>query len=308
MVARDPEDIEPLRAAIEAGREAGLSEQDLGPAAQLLRKLEADSAPLTFTDIPRQEMERLQAVTSREQAVAILMQSFGISPNDGFQSEVLAEFHYASYMYCQKHRYSAEKASTFLSIMKRLHAHAVVEHKLTETEARGLFETLIQRHSRQLPPFSVGVFSLEEASTVRDYASRHFFRYYSMHAYVYTRRQDLSVRAIVETLVPKVPHVTQLHPCFEVDPREVPELKELFPSLEAAPTAPAGRAAAAGGAGHRGKPAAAPEAAVGVGSGDGGAAAGALLEKPEADVLKAIDEAIQARLGFLDSLLQLPPS
>merc|ERR1719229_2084245 len=50
--------------------------------------------------------------------------------------------------------------------------------------AREQLDQLVTRHSRQLPPFSVGVFSAAEAAALREYAERTFLRHYDMYLFV----------------------------------------------------------------------------------------------------------------------------
>merc|ERR1719160_1268266 len=165
----------------------------------------------------------------------------GLQGMGGYQSEVLVEYHYHNFAFCQEARLCPEKASTFLSIMKMLHTRSFIGERhakkqgasVTETpipieEARKLFEDLLARHSHQLPPYRIGVFSPDEADLVRAFAERSFFRHYQMYLFMYVSRQDLSVRATSRGLVPQVPHSHGLSKANEVDPREIPELAHLF--------------------------------------------------------------------------------
>lgn len=347
MLARENCDVEPLRAAIEAAeaREVGLSNEVVQPAIEILHKLEEQFQPITFTDVPREEMEQLQAAQSREQAVAILMRCMRVSLDDGFLSEILAEFHYHNFTFCRRMGLCVEKASTFLSIMRAVHAKAISEapHRteeggaLPEAEARAFFEALVQRHSRQLPPYSAGVFSRGEAEALKAHAERTFFRLYKMHTFVYLRRQDLRVWAAEERAVPTMPSTSRFRAEHEVDPLDVPELRNLFedpggnldegggaddPPHCGARGGPRG-GAAAGGARVSG----AGGAAVGGGGGGGGAgdgggarsvpplsleeAAGAGAAAADggaaAEVGATVDEALDAHLAGLEARLAALP-
>mmetsp|Transcript_34658 Transcript_34658/g.91450 ORF Transcript_34658/g.91450 Transcript_34658/m.91450 type:complete len:356 (+) Transcript_34658:85-1152(+) len=331
MVARDCEDVELLRTAVEAAREVDLEPEDVDPARALLAKMESQTMPLAFAHIPRVDMEMLQASTSREQAVDILMRCMRVSLDAGFQSEILAEFHYHNFMFCQRNRLRAETASTFLSIMQVLHSNTIVKDRLPEERARELFEALVHRHSRQLPPYSVGAFSPEEALAIREFVARGFFRHYKMYAFAYAHRQELEVVTVDDSAAPKVPSVAALHKDFELDPREVPELQDLFIDPEAATRVDDDAAATAssaarlgiGGSGIYGE--LPPMGIAGLlqtssptfaRSGLGGYPAAG--EAPpddragdagnrKAHIEAAIDEALQARLGALDArLAELP--
>lgn len=291
IAVRNNEDIEPLRVAIEAAEEVGLEREDIDPAVQLLRKLEIEQQPLTFTDVSRHDVEMLQAASSQDEAVRVLMRCMHISLDNGFQSEILAEFHYHNFTFCRRSKFCSEKTSTFLSIMNVLHTRAIVEDKLTELQARELFESLIEKHSWQLPPYKVGVFSQEEAMAVREYVNKSFLRHYSMYAYMYIKQEELSVHAFYESIVTRLPNATELHRSFEVDPQNVPELMDMFhdPGAEVDTVATAAAIA----------PASAGSAACGRGP----------IESPkehEAAVFSAHEKAEQNLLGHVNPKLSLP--
>lgn len=205
MVVQGCEDIEPLRTAIEAAKEVGMSAQDLRPALALLESLEAEQEPLTFSDLSREETEELQAMTSREEVLARLTQSL-VEGGTSFQDEVMAEFHYKNFLFCQRHSFSAEKTSTLLSLMRTVHHQAVKKGPLPEAEARDIFEKLLSRHSRQLPPYSIGIFTREDVQLVRELADRGFFRHYKMlvELCVQSQREELAVRIVEKPAAPKV--------------------------------------------------------------------------------------------------------
>jgi hypothetical protein len=228
MGAQEAGEIEPLRVAIEEATAKGLPEDELQPASQLLQELEALRQPLTFADVPRPEMEELQSAVSREKAMAILSRCLGFSEDEGFQAMILAELHYHNFAFCQRSGFSAEKTSTLISIFKAVHTKAIVEDGQPMSAARSLFEALVDRHSQQLPPYRIGVFSREEASLVKAYADRTFFRHYKMYAFAYLQRQELIVRSAFEHVAPPVPPAVKFKESHEVDPKLVPELEDLF--------------------------------------------------------------------------------
>jgi hypothetical protein len=228
MQAKEAGEIEPLRVAIEVAAADGIPEDELQPAAELLQALEEERAPLTFAHVPRPEMEELQTVVAREAAVAILSRCLGFADDNGFQALILAEFHYHNFAFCQRSGFNAEKASTLISIFKVVHTKAIVEDRLPEAAARSLFEVLIDRHSQQLPPYRIGVFSREEAAAVKAYADRTFFRHYKMYAFAYVHQQELVVRSAFERVAPPVPGAVRFDKSHEVDPREVLDLQDLF--------------------------------------------------------------------------------
>jgi len=228
MGAKEAGELEPLRVAIEVGAAGGLSREELEPATQLLQELEQLRQPLAFADVPRPEMEELMTVVTREAAMDILSRCLGFAENKGFQAMILAEFHYNNFAFCQRSGFSAEKASTLISIFKAVHTKAIVEDSLPESAARSLLGVLVDRHSQQLPPYRIGVFSRDEAAAVKAHADRTLFRHYKMYAFAYLVRQELIVRSAFERVAPPVPAASRFEASHEVDPRNVPDLEDLF--------------------------------------------------------------------------------
>jgi len=314
MVARDPADLEPLRTAAEAAREAGLPDAELRQAGELLRRLESETAPMTFTDLPQQQVERLQQAGSREEVVAILMQCLGLLPDNGFQTEVLAEFHYHVFMFGQKLKFSAEKVSTLVSVMRMLHTSSIVEDRLEKSKAHELLDLLLQRHSRQLPPMSFGAFTEGEAQAVREFADQHFFRYYAMHNFIFTQQHEVSISLSETRALPAVIPLAQLHATFEVDPREVPELEDIFGSATTGQdtdrnSATPGTVSAANTPGGNDGSSQLTAQAPSANNAGGAASREATAKMPqEADaVSQTIDAVIAEHLGPLHARFELPP-
>jgi hypothetical protein len=228
----DGDNVEPLRVAVELAHAHGVGEAMAVSAAERLSDLEAEQQPLTFTDVPRAETEELQAALSREAAVEILSRCLGLSSDTRFQSDILKEFHFHNFAYCQRSRFSAEKTSTLISIFNRVHNNVIVQGKLLavsrKADARVMFNKLVDRHSQQLPPYRVGVFSRDEAAAIKAYADKTFFQHYKMYCFAYIQREVLEVRSAFARVVPKLPEVVEFKTWHEVDPRQLPDLQDLF--------------------------------------------------------------------------------
>jgi len=229
-LAQDCGGIEALRVALEAAEEAGLGPDEIAPAAELLLKLERDQAPLTFTDVSRGDIEALQAAASKDEVLAILMRCMGLCLDDGFQVEIAAELHYHFYAFCRQHSFGTEQTSTFLSIMREVHQKAIVEGSLPEVEAQRFFEALLDRHGRQLPPYSVGVFNQVELALIREYVSAHFFRQYRLHLFAHSSRQELALRIVERSVTLPVPKPLPLRIELSFDYADLPELVSQAPA------------------------------------------------------------------------------
>lgn len=286
MVARSCEDVEPLRVAIEKAREVDLDSAEIDRATLILHDLEIKTQPVAFTDIPRAEMQALQANTSREEILTSLQKIMKLKVKDGFKGEVLAEFHFQNFMFCQRQGFGPEKASALLSLMRVLHSQTVPKKGSNVQEASELLEELLARHSRQLPPFSVGIFSQEDVSIIRSFVTRSFLRRFKMFQFMYKQQQDLHLCTVARGVVPQVPKPCSLHKDFELDPNEAPELAELL-----------GTKAAQGGEDD-------PVHDTTVDA----FAASVPANSMEAQVMQVMDEVVKERLGDLESRMAALPS
>jgi len=323
-------DVEALRVALEVARKARVSDEHVRAAAELLSGLELKMQPLALTDIPREEMQRLQTARSRQEIIEILMKCMGLSLTDGFQAEVLAEFHYHNFGFCQKHGLVCEQTSAFLSIMHQLHTRCIASETVDLPQAHALFEELMARHSRHLPPFSVEVFSRSEALLLKDFVHRSFFRHYKMYAFAYKHRVDFEIHTEDERVVPPLPVSAGLHKSFEVvDLKSDPDLQEML--LEADLDELSAGAAAIGAAAIAGTGGGGPGASGGMvrdadgstnsplarrgghlskdrhGGGPVVTAGSSPDSKHKAEVEAALDEAMRVHLGDMDArLAELP--
>ncbi|CAJ1342909.1 unnamed protein product [Effrenium voratum] len=217
MVARTCEDLEPLRVAIEKAREVELDQGEIDQASRILSELEVQMQPMAFTDVPQVEMQALQVCTSREEILKSLKSRMRL-PKEGFKAEVLAEFHFQNFMFCQRQGFGPEKASTLLSLLRVLHSKTVAERPASLEEATVLLEELLGRHSRQLPPFSVGIFSQQEVSEIRSFVKRSFLRRLKMFQFIYKRREDMSLVAAAPK--PRVTNTGSMLHKNSADPQE----------------------------------------------------------------------------------------
>eukprot|EP00435_Cladocopium_sp_Y103_P063942 s855_g25.t1 len=283
MVARACEDLEPLRVAIEKAREVQLDTNEIDKATHILHDLELKTQPLTFTDLPQTEMQQLQAKRSRDEILEELKRIMQLRSKDGFRAEVLAEFHFQNFMFCQKQGFSPEKASAFLSLMRQLHSDTVPARKADVNEASALLEELLARHSRQLPPFSVGIFSKEEVSVMRDFVARSFLRHFKMYQFMYKQTQDIIVTSVSKTVIPKALEPSALHRDFDMDPKARMALNLVVPGT---------------GVGEENKVAETEESRT---------RRSHAMEAIEAQVMQVMDEVVKDRLGDLESRMSTLP-
>lgn len=184
---------------------------------------------LTFTDVTLDDVQSLRGTTSKDKMRKILSKCMKVDAEEGVAAEILLEFHLQNYLFCRSHPtlHNQEKTSTFLSLMRIIYEDAIGERKAI-AKSFSQFKGMLDKHSKQTPPYSVGVFSPEEVGIMIDYASRTYFRHYKMYQYVYLKRRELDLRVQSDNLAPPVIQAYPLHRGEEVDPKEQPELAHFF--------------------------------------------------------------------------------
>lgn len=201
---------------------------------------------LTFTDISKERMEQMAACESGADVRAILAESMGIDEDPGIRTEIAVDMYYHLYAFCMSKGFTAEKASTLLSIAKTV-LEAVVAERLPMEDAYNRYKRLLLDHCVQRPPFSVQVFTYEDARAITDYMHDTFFRHYRLYCYVYVTHCNLELLLKRDpAALPPLDRGAPLREAQIVDPHEQPELAFLFGPSEEELAEAALRKAAAG--------------------------------------------------------------
>lgn len=188
---------------------------------------------LTYTDVSEEQLAQIKETKSKVDQKQLLYTCMQVDQTEGFRTEILKDFHFHNFAFCSTQGFTAEKTSTFLSIMKVLQEDMCLR-RLTMDETFGVFKSWLLKHSVQRPPFSVGVFTFEDVKVITEYVHNTFFRHYKLWMYVYVTHRNLELRVRPDTLIPTpVEPVAALKPQDEVDPREQPELRSVFEPAEA---------------------------------------------------------------------------
>eukprot|EP00928_Gymnodinium_smaydae_P015696 TRINITY_DN15812_c0_g1_i1.p1 TRINITY_DN15812_c0_g1~~TRINITY_DN15812_c0_g1_i1.p1 ORF type:complete len:323 (+),score=98.59 TRINITY_DN15812_c0_g1_i1:90-971(+) len=147
---------------------------------------------LYFVDVSDEDLQRVAAAETKEDVRQLLKMFFKIEGNDR-RGEILADFHYHNYSFCVSRDFSADKISTFLSIMKILLDESVAR-KMPVDQAFEFFQSWLLKHSVERPPWSVGIFVLDDIRAITDYVHSTFFRHYRLYMYAFMAHCDIDIR------------------------------------------------------------------------------------------------------------------
>jgi len=106
--------------------------------------------------------------------------------------QIVLDYHLANLRFCREAGFDAKCTSTLLSLMKQT-LEGSMAGLLAPDAAFAAFKELLLRHSVQRPPYSIGVFSLQQMAAIDEHALTGLFRHYRMYRFAFTAEQRTSV-------------------------------------------------------------------------------------------------------------------
>uniref|UniRef100_A0A3P8W464 Cilia and flagella associated protein 119 n=1 Tax=Cynoglossus semilaevis TaxID=244447 RepID=A0A3P8W464_CYNSE len=99
---------------------------------------------------------------------------------------VLLELYVQTVLFCRENNFNKEQTSAVLSIVKSVH-QANVETPLDNIDQCLKYcNELLLCHSVRRPPFSINIFSYQEADNIVQYVNSTYMRHYKLYKYIFT--------------------------------------------------------------------------------------------------------------------------
>ncbi|MCO5552574.1 hypothetical protein L7F22_006087 [Adiantum nelumboides] len=123
-------------------------------------------------------------------------------------SEILLDMYLHAFLFTQDNRFTKEKTSVFISILKDVHTKAVGE-TLTLERSWEKTKDLLLLHSVQRPPFSTQIFSWADLKAITSYLLNTYYRHYKLYQYSFcpnlimnleTYKDDIEVAPAIPSL------------------------------------------------------------------------------------------------------------
>ena len=158
------------------------------------------SKTLTWQFLTQLHMGQISANPDVANIKAVLLQADEDSKAGYFtglghsQREALLDLLYHALRFARSHGMTAEKQSTLISIVHRLHSEAM-KSKAPAKDAFVILEDLLIGHSVHRPPYSAAVFAVDDAKAIIDYLLTTYFRHYKLYLYAFSSRSELFVTA-----------------------------------------------------------------------------------------------------------------
>eukprot|EP00033_Pygsuia_biforma_P003199 GCRY01003510.1.p1 GENE.GCRY01003510.1~~GCRY01003510.1.p1 ORF type:complete len:313 (+),score=59.88 GCRY01003510.1:202-1140(+) len=149
----------------------------------------------------------------------ILINTFELDDYESnLESAILLDFYSQLILFSIKERFSPEKASTFFSIMRKIHAHNIETPAFHLAELFTLFKQLMLAHSVERPPYSVEIFSFSDVKAITAFADNTYFRHHKLYKFAFTHTEELNITSHeigVET-APVLPPLSKSTPQADV--------------------------------------------------------------------------------------------
>ncbi|XP_031417000.1 coiled-coil domain-containing protein 189 isoform X2 [Clupea harengus] len=139
-----------------------------------------------------QDMEEINKATSTEELEKVLSSVFQIDSTDPKQ-RVLLELYMNAVLFCRGMKFNKAQTSTLLSIFKRVH-QANIDTALNNAEqCFNYCSELLLCHSVRRPPFSIGLYNLNQMTDILKYFTNTYMRHYALYKYIFTPQRFLDL-------------------------------------------------------------------------------------------------------------------
>jgi len=159
---------------------------------------------LLWADLQPEGLEALDFEPDEASCMKLLAQLLQMGEVSGLRQQVLLELYMNTLRFARAHSFSAEKTSTFFSIVKRNHEE-MAEAFLSPERSWEYLKSLLLAHSVQRPPHSVGIFSLAEVQQITEFALTYYYAHFKLFRYAFTLRhvKEVNVRTSLAELPPE---------------------------------------------------------------------------------------------------------
>lgn len=159
---------------------------------------------LMWRDLSIQQVEAYLKLTDAQERLAFLRKNAtaGLPFEKAERVDIVLDLYYYTLQFGIERAFTADKLSVLFSIMKATFLESMKEF-LPAKASFNYFRDLLLQHSVQRPPFSVGLFALQDVTAITEFASRSFFRHYLLYKYCFTKKTEMAFSTIYTyTLAP----------------------------------------------------------------------------------------------------------
>jgi len=145
-------------------------------------------------DLSSDDLDIVFGASTNENLMKVLSDICLLKDDDSPKDQILLEFYFHTIQFAKSKGMNYAQTSTLFSIMKLVHTMCVSTPYNNNKETFQFFKLLLVKHSMQRPPYSVGVFSVEQVQAITDYALNSYFRHFNMYKYAFTPKVRMDIK------------------------------------------------------------------------------------------------------------------
>jgi len=152
------------------------------------------SASLLWKELSAEQTEELIRSLEVGEGRDCLVKSLRLDSSTQ-RGAIETDLYYYAVHFCCESKFTAEKTSATIGILRAVHTHSMDKFWPLE-RSMSYFKEMLVLHSVQRPPYSVGIFTLQDVSALTDYITESYFRHYNLYKYAFTKRTLMDVSSI----------------------------------------------------------------------------------------------------------------
>mmetsp|Transcript_62348 Transcript_62348/g.146983 ORF Transcript_62348/g.146983 Transcript_62348/m.146983 type:complete len:261 (+) Transcript_62348:106-888(+) len=147
------------------------------------------ASALLWKDFSVQQMEKYIVMKDPALRMSTLVSMFGLSDKVE-RDQITLDLYFYTLQFGLDKGFTADKLSVLFSIMKSTHESSMGKFWPARRSFE-FFRDLLLQHSVQRPPYSIGLFSLQDVKAITDHAATGYFRHYMLYKYAFTKKTEM---------------------------------------------------------------------------------------------------------------------
>jgi len=146
-----------------------------------------------WSDLTTEHLDVVFSATTNENLMSVLADICKIEDGEDIKNQILLEFYFHTIQFAKSKGMNYAQTSSLFTIMKLVHAMCTSTPYNNNKATFAYFKQLLVKHSLQRPPYSVGVFNVNQVQAITDYALNTYFRHFDMYKYAFTPKVRVDI-------------------------------------------------------------------------------------------------------------------
>ncbi|XP_059147121.1 cilia- and flagella-associated protein 119-like isoform X2 [Physella acuta] len=149
---------------------------------------------LVWSDLSVDAVDRLNESLNVDHIKQVLAEIFRLEGwKDNLKTGIIMDLYYYTLQFAREQGFSKEKQSTFFSIIKNIFEVCIETPFGNLDHTFQYFKDLLHCHAVNHPPYSIELFTPNEARKISEYTINTFFRHFKMYKYAFTAQVRLDL-------------------------------------------------------------------------------------------------------------------